>query len=190
MMMTLMLAAALAQDYFPLAEGHTWTYQVTGRGNTEETVKKVSGKEKVGDRDCFVIEDSGFAGDMQKMIMAADKEGVWVRRMRRELKDPWLWLKLPLAKGNTWSSTIASPNSDRVATLEFAAGDEEEIKVPAGTYKARRVTMKGSEKKASIEVVMWFAPDVGEVRRSLKIIDGGKVEDESTYQLLKFEKGK
>lgn len=187
-MMTLLLLAAL-QDYYPLAEGHTWTYQVTGNPDATETVKKVSGKEKVGELDCFVVEDSGMGGDMQKMILSADKDGLWVRRMRRELKDPWMWLKLPLAKGNVWKSTLASAETDRTATLEFVAGDEEEIKVPAGSYKTRRVTMTGSERKSTIELIMWLAPDVGEVKRRVTIT---KKEEprEVTYELLKFEKGK
>jgi len=189
MMMTLMIAAALAQDYYPLGEGYTWTFQVTGNPDSTESVKKVSGKEKVGDYDCFVVEDTGMGGDMQKMILSADKDGLWVRRMRREVKDPWLWLMLPLSTKNKWSSTLASPDSDRTATLAFSVGDEEEVKVPAGTYKARRVIMTGSEKRSTIELVMWLAPDVGEVKRSVTITKKDQPQ-EVTFQLLKFEKGK
>lgn len=188
-MITILLLAAAVQDYYPLGEGYTWTYQAAGNPDLSESVKKVSGREKVGDHDCFVVEDTGMGGDMQKMIMSADKDGLWVRRMRREVKDPWLWLKLPLAKGNTWSSTLASPESDRTATLDFSAGDEEAVTVPAGSYKARRVTMTGAEKKTGIEIVMWFAPDVGEVKRTVKVTKKDKVE-ELSYQLVKFEKGK
>lgn len=189
-MLLLLAAAVLAQDYYPLEEGYSWTYKATVREKERETVKKVTGKEKVGEHDCFVVEDDGMGGDFQKLYLSRTKEGLTVRNMRRKIEQTYPWLKFPFDKGARWTTLLSSPETRDKAAIEFVVGDEEEVEVPAGKFKARRVLMTGSEegKDKRVEVSMWYAPDVGEVQRTVKLVRGEKVE-EMSYKLLKFEKG-
>ena len=190
-MLQILIAAALVQDYFPIDEGYSWTYEATAGEKKVEIVKSVTGKEKVGDADCFIVEDRGMGGDFRKLYLQKDKDGLQVLKMRREITKPFPWLKFPFEKGVRWVHQLASPESKDKASLEFVVEDEEEIVVPAGTYKARRVRMFGAEdgKDKQIDVTMWYAPNVGEVKRLTKRIRGDKVE-EGTMKLLKFTKGK
>jgi hypothetical protein len=113
--------------------------------------------------------------------------------MRRELARSWSWLKFPLQKGATWGGELSSRDTERKAVLEFTAEDEEEVVVPAGTYKARRVRMIGREDgkdEKGIELTMWLAPDVGEVKRTVKLFRGADVKEEATLSLLRFDQGK
>ena len=59
-MLLLWMVVLGVQDSFPLAEGHTWTYEVEGEDGLPDAVKRVSGREKVGDVECFVLEDKGY----------------------------------------------------------------------------------------------------------------------------------
>lgn len=194
-MLHLIVAVALAQDYYPLGEGYTWTYEITKGGEKKEFVKKVSGKEKVGDRECFVVEDQGMGGEFKMLYLAVEKDAVWVHRMRSEIEKPFQWLKLPLKKGDTWSDVLTKrggEGSNDTATMEFVTEDEEEVTVTAGKYKTWRVKMigkEGDDKDKGVEVAMWFAADVGEIKRIVKLTSGDKVE-EATAQLVKFDKGK
>ena len=191
-MLQLVFAVALFQDYFPLEEGHSWVYESTAGEKKKEVVKTVSGKEKVGDADCFVVEDRGMGGDFRKLFLQKTKDGVQVRRMRAEITEPFAWLKFPFEKGVRWVTTLSSPEKNDKADLEFVIEDEEEVVVPAGTYKARKVRMHGSEKGGDkrIELSMWYAADVGEVKRVIKLVRGADKVDETTLLLVKFNKGK
>lgn len=192
-MLTLLVAAVLAQDYYPVAEGYTWTYEATSGDKKKETVKKIAGKEKVGEVDCFLVEDSGMGGDFKKLYVSADKDGVTVHRMRREIARSWSWLKYPLQKDARWGSELAAPDKKEKAILEFAVEDEEEVVVPAGTYKARRVRMIGKEEgtqEKGIDLAMWYAPDIGEVKRTVTLTRGADKKEEMAFVLLRFDKGK
>jgi hypothetical protein len=188
-MLQLLLAATLVQDYFPLGEGHSWRYETTSGGSRKEVVKTVTGKEKIEDADCFIVEDQGWGGDFQKLCLQRSKDGIQVLRMRREMTKPFPWLKFPLEKGVRWVHDLAYPRSRDRASLEFTVEEEEEVVVPAGTYKARRVRLFADSNEGKLEVTMWYAADVGEVKRAHKVVLGER-SIESTTVLLKFSKGK
>ena len=191
-MLGLLVTAVLAQDYYPLGEGYSWTYQMASGDVKQETVKKVAGKEKVGGVDCFVVEDSGMGGDFKKLMVSVDKEGVTVHKMRREISRSFPWLKFPLQKNTRWGAELKGAGKIRKLALDFVVEDEEEVVVPAGTYKALRVRVVCYEELApdcSTELTLWYAPDVGEVKREVKHIRG-EATQELTYSLLRFDKGK
>jgi len=188
-MIQILVAAALVQDYFPLEEGYSWHYETTSAGTKKEVVKTVTGKEKIGDVDCFILEDQGMGGDLRKMVLRKDKDGIQVLRMRREMTKSFPWLKLPFEKGVRWEHDLAYPKSRDRARLEFVVEDEEEVVVPAGTYQARRVRMTVDSNEGKFELTMWYAAGVGEVKRVFRIFAGERTL-ESTSALLKFSKGK
>jgi hypothetical protein len=190
-MLQLLLAAATLQDYYPLGEGYSWQYEATIREEKSEVWKNVTGKEKVGGEECFVVEDRGMGGDFRKLSVSKGKNGVHVLGMRREVAQPFPWLKFPLEKGARWLHTLEAQEGAPKRTLEFTVEGEEEISVPAGDFKAQRVrlsiTEDGTDKR--FEYRMWYAPDVGEVKRVMKRFRGDKV-DVGTLLLMKFQKGK
>ncbi len=190
-MLLLCFALLGAQDSFPLADGHTWNYGVEGEPDQADVVKRVSGREKIGDVECFVLEDKGFPGDLQKMFLRALPGELRVEKLRRELQTPFSWLKLPLEQGKKWSATLRKPGGGDEAFLEFTVAGAEEVKVPAGAYQAMRVDVVGHEDKklARLELSFWLAPDVGEVRRTIKVIERGKVELDRRLVLKRFEPG-
>jgi hypothetical protein len=191
-MIALLCTLALAQDYYPLGEGYTWTYDAKRGEKTEEVVKRISKKEKVGDLECFVVEDRGMGGHFRTLYLRPEKDGLWVQKMRKDIEKPWPLLKFPIKKGDTWVHELHVTDGGDSATIEMTVEDEEEVTVPAGKYKAWRVRMKGKEEKengAEILLTMWFAADVGEVKRTVKMTKGDRVE-EGSAELKKFEKGK
>lgn len=190
-MLLLWMALLGAQDSFPLADGHTWTYEVEGEVDQPDVVKRVSGREKIGDVECFVLEDKGYPGDLQKMFLRSLPGELRVEKLRREMESPFSWLKLPLEKGKQWSATLRRPGGDDGAELKFTVAGAEEVKVPAGTYQATRVDVVGSEdkKSARLELSFWLAPDIGEVRRTFKLTQRGKVELDRRLVLKRFEPG-
>jgi hypothetical protein len=112
--------------------------------------------------------------------------------MRKDIEKPWPLLKYPIKKADTWVHDLNVTGGGDSATIEMTVEDEEEVAVPAGKYKAWRVSMKCKEKKekgVDVLLTMWFAPDVGEVKRTVRITRDGETE-EGSLELMKFEKAK
>ena len=190
-MIQLLVVAALVQDYYPLGEGYSWQYEGLIRGEKTEVWKNVTGKVKIGSTDCFVVEDRGMGGDFRKLCVEKSKNGIHVHEMRREIEQPFPWLKFPLEKGTRWLHALQPKEGGAKNTLDFLVEGEEEIVVPAGTFKARRVRLSASEDGSDrrYETTMWYAPDVGEVQRAMKRFRGDKA-DEGTLKLVAFIKAK
>lgn len=175
--------------YYPLGKGYTWTYVARTGGEVIQVTKAITGTERVGGVECFVIEDPAYGGYMRTMYMAPGEAGILVRRMRRALSKPFIWLKLPMRSGDAWEAALESPEIEETAVLKFRVGDEEEVEVPAGKFRARKVHLAGTDENGTgIEVTMWLAPGVGEVRRSMKLLKRGKIIRELDMRLKKFSR--
>ena len=92
-------------------------------------------------------------------------------------------LKLPPKNGDTWK---VDSTADGKAFRGSFKLDEQEIKVPTGTYKAVRVTSQDLEVNGLKPVITtYFAPGAGMVKQIIQEGDS-KVE----IELEKFEAGK
>lgn len=184
------LAAFLLQDPAPflrLKEGAVWTY-VTG---DKEGKVKVTGREKIGDVETFVLATELGGTSVDKEFIVVDAAGIKMLRQSSgsnvtDYAQPFVRLKLPPAKGDTWEwkGDIGKEKASVVYTNE----GEEEITVPAGKYKAWKVS-------AAIEIggvkhtgANWFAPGVGLVRQRSEFESGGK-KHKSLIELKSFEPG-
>ncbi|HKS16180.1 MAG TPA: hypothetical protein VJU16_02655 [Planctomycetota bacterium] len=190
--LALAVFAALLQDpkpapFLPLKEGATWTYV---NGNAEGKVK-VAGREKIGEVETFILvtEMSGSSSD--KEFISVDATGIRMHRLVSEkttidYATPFVRLKLPPAAGDTWE--WKGDIGKEKATATFKNEGEEEVTVPAGKFKAWKVT-------ATVEIAgvkhvgsNWFAPGVGIVKQHSKFESGGKKHD-SVIELKSFEPG-
>jgi hypothetical protein len=176
------------QEWYPLGEGHAWTYEdAEGRS----VVKRVTGVEKDGDADAFVVEDRGYPGDLRLQVLRPLPGELRVVRMRRGLKAPVSWLKLPLEKGRRWSADLRQAEGSDAARLDFNVAGEDDVEVPAGRFSAVRVDAAGTDdgKSTLLRLSVWLAPGTGEVKRTILVEKRGKVELDRTLVLKSFEKG-
>ncbi|OHB72233.1 MAG: hypothetical protein A2W23_08710 [Planctomycetes bacterium RBG_16_43_13] len=171
--------------YFPLKVGYKWTYTFVIKVAAPEAsyeageVKiEVTGTEKVGDVEGFVVEESD---SIATSCYVVDEEGVkeYYKEGNNNNLSKQLVLKFPLKKGSKWSS------SEMLVENDSKNEGEEEIEVPAGKmkcWKISRVVFDNAMKMEKKE--MWFARDIGIVKESVK---GAGLE--FTRELKSFSKG-
>ncbi len=198
--MRLMAAALLAalvqetkgEELAPFKEGTKWTYVAQGA----EFTMKVSGREKVGEVECAVVEtvlkDKQEQEHTLKEYFAVTKEGLKSFRIVAgtrtvETTPPILRIKFPLKKGDSWD--WSGKQGDQEQKAAFTNEGEEEIKTPAGTYKTWKIVVVIEQEGASSTAAYWYAAGVGMVRRDVSMNLRGKLVKETT-ELKAFEAGK
>lgn len=173
------LVALLASDYFPMSEGHAWSYKqkVTLKGKTTERTHAVFASGRTNDG--FVVEGWGGAG---QAVIQVGEDGVRIFEMDSEAqKSPVLFLKFPFKVGEKWDAALKIAGVERTLSLEIAA--EEEVSVPAGKFKAFKVKVTCKDLPDFV-AEMWYARDFGEVKSRQ-----ANPEGEIVSELEKFEKG-
>ena len=173
--------------FLQLKEGATWTYV---SGTTEGKVRVV-GREKIGEVETYVLQTTIGSSSSEKEYLVSDDKGIRMLRQstddrKTDYIDPFVRLKLPPAKGDTWEWK-GELGKDK-ASVTFMNDGEEEITVPAGKYKAWKVSAVMEIGGVKHSGANWFAPGVGIIRQTSKFESGGK-KHESTIELKKFEPG-
>jgi hypothetical protein len=195
MRFTLLLAAAfLVQEaapapFFPLKEGAVWTYV---SGGTQGKVK-VTGREKIGETEAWVLTTQMEGEPAQREYLAADASGIRLLRQGTgervtDYATPMLRLKLPPTRGEAWEWT--GEIGEAKAVVKFKNEGEDEVKVPAGTYKAWKVSAQIEVGSAKHTGVNWFAPGVGIVKQHSQFDLGSGKKQDSLIELKSFEPGK
>ena len=190
--LALALAAVLLQDparqpFLQFKEGATWTYV---SGTTEGKVKVV-GREKIGEVEVFVLQTTIGTSSSEKEYLVSDEKSIRMLRQssddrKTDYADPFVRLKLPPTKGDTWEWK-GDIGKDK-ASVVFTNDGEEEISVPAGKYKAWKISAVMEIGGVKHTGANWFAPNVGIVRQTSKFESGGK-KHESVIELKSFEPG-
>lgn len=162
---------------YPLKVGNTWTYKVSGG----EVQVKVEKKEA----DSYKLETSAQGKVAATENVQVKDDGVYrvgVNGLKPEA--PIKFLDLKAKKGDKW------PVDTKVQGQEIK-GDfvlkEEDVTVPAGTYKGATLVEGVNFKIAGMDTTIkcWYAKDVGIVKLEFKL--GGQ---DATLELTKFEAGK
>jgi len=189
----LLLSALLVQDpkpadFLTLKEGAVWTY-VTGGS---EGLVKVTGREKIGEVETFILTTEIDNTATEKEYLAIDATGIRMLRQASgdrvtDYAQPFVRLKLPPVKGDKWE--WKGELAKEKATASFTNEGEDEIKVPAGTYKAWKVTVAIEQGATKQTGTNWFAPGVGIVRQIAKFESEGR-KHESVIELKSYEPGK
>lgn len=191
--LALLLAAISLQEpqpapFLTLKIGTVWTY-ATGSG---EGKVRVTGREEINKVETFILESDISGSKTEKEFIAVDATGIRMYRQASgdravDFATPIVRLKLPPAKGDTWE--WKGDIGKEKASVVYTNDGEEEITVPAGTYKAWKIS-------ASIEIgsvkhtgANWFATGVGVIRQKTTFESGGKKHD-SVIELKSFEPGK
>ncbi len=148
--------------YFPTAVGAKAEYEHDS-GTQTRTVTAVEDKD--GAKLVTVEIDRTFADGLRDRYTTTTRvaaDGVYyVGDSLFDRDGPLLLLKLPHRDGATWQVDSAvrlkwetSKSTDRYSCKAFGP---EEVRVPAGTFKAIRVEQRGN-------MTVWYAPSVGEVK--------------------------
>jgi hypothetical protein len=188
-------AALTAQDklaespYYPLHVGTTWHYKAGERNITIRVAKH----EKVGETLCALLEVLRDEKVIASEHLAITSEGVYRhdqtskgkdgKATTETLKPPFLVLRLPPKKGEKWQVDSQADGKPIRGTFQVA---EEEVKVPAGTYKAFAVAGQDLEISGlRSSVTTYYASGVGMVKQVIQV---GNTRTE--FELTKFEAGK
>ena len=192
--------------YFPLKQDNRWVYEaqvltiLSGGKNIEtNTVMtyKCAGEAKVGttatvllegsfkkrlfQREFYEITDDALIAHKRIMYTQDDNE------LESQMEPPEPMLKLPMEDFKSWkwagTMTRIKTKDGEVVTkgkFEFKVAKQEEIKTPAGTFKAYKVEMTGSANDGSrVRSTRWYAKDVGMVREISQVtynVDSQKAE--------------
>ncbi len=185
---------AFAQDptkespYFPLKKGTTWTYKrILKSGEGPPFTVQVTESDKDGTQLETFVKDRDNK-DKDKLVasetVVVTDDGIYRTAINGIKPDaPVCFFKLPPKKGDRWD--VDTKIHGQVVKGTFTI-DEEEVTVPAGTYKAIKVEAKDFNiGGAQTTIVCWFAEKVGVVKRSFRVPNGFVVQE-----LEKFAEGK
>ncbi|HZY85237.1 MAG TPA: hypothetical protein VFE78_10435 [Gemmataceae bacterium] len=167
--------------YYPLAVGATWEYKV---GESKFTMK-VTKHEKVGNVLCARLEMLKDNKPQSFEHVSVTKDGVCRNTFEdKEAMPPVLFFKLPPKKDQSWNVDSKAGGASIKGTFKDAG--EEDVKVPAGSYKAVVVASQDLEANGvKMSITYYFAKDVGMVKQVVEIA-GQKV----IVELEKYEAGK
>ena len=186
------------EAWIPLKKGAKWTYS-TDYDEKTDLVHEVTGTEKLGDVECFLVEHRSENAEEKRIRklrvewLAASDEGVRVHKVRRGVTDmtvekPFFKVKGALRKDDEWTGEAAASENPTKTTVIVEG--QEEVKVPAGTYACWKLKVKvesGTRHKA--DGWEWYAKDVGMVKSDITISVSGE-DFQIISELKKFEPGK
>jgi hypothetical protein len=187
----------VGDTYYPLAKGAKWTY-TTDYGDDTLLVHEVTGTEKVGETECFIVEHKTVGPAlgtrlMRKEWLAADEDGTKIHKVSRgkselDVVKPFFKIKHVLRKDDEWKG--AAKAEENAPMYEYRVEGEEDVEVPAGKYKAVKVHVKiESGTRHSAEGTEWYAKNVGIVKSEITIKAGGE-DFTMIAELKKFDAGK
>jgi hypothetical protein len=188
-------ATALTADYFPLRRGTAWTYEITDAGGRRGTgTARVEGLDlsRSGQRAVVVRWDlldgaivswdrvtrAGVVCDEQETRDLSDLV------VSEDLYDPPATIvderPARLEAGAEWSETIAEtfpnargrPRTKEVQVRWRTEAVDDEVTVPAGTFKCLRVRREAKHRPAA---VAWYARGIGLVKET----GAGRAGDET-----------
>jgi hypothetical protein len=152
-------------DYYPLAVGNSWTYQVNTLGQTTDQTVTVVGKE------------GEFFSDSTHRHLMVDASGL--------RDDERYLLQRPLVKGNHWKSVISVTSVESYEIVET----DKKVSTAAGDFGGCIVVRSTNPQNKSIELVneMTFAPGVGIVRIQTQMVKDGKATPQVTLELTNYK---
>jgi len=163
-----------SDDVFPLEIGCWWIYDV--KEIDSQIIVKVTGRKKVGNFNCYMIEmgdDNGnissieyYAKKGKKILIVGEKDPA--RKKVTIYKKPKVYLKLPLKVGLKWTVSETLKNGKKVVETRKVFA-KKKVRVPGGEFNAfhvkHYVTKSG---KTHEKMDTWYAPGTGEVKMILK----------------------
>ena len=171
--------------YCPTTEGAKKVYETRAGGEVVEVTEVVTKVEKK-DGVFRVTTKQGVAGkDGGTDFVEVSERGLF-RPPAGDHEAPMTatLLKLPAKPGDSWVFEDTRPGQQD-SKLTFTVGKEEVVAVPAGTFKAIGVEVRGVTGGVKHTTTIWYAPHVGVVK--MVSAAGGQ---EHTQVLKSFTPGK
>jgi hypothetical protein len=160
-------AVGAAEDYYPLAVGNHWTYEVNFLGDRRERRVEI-----IAHRDGYYIDNEGA----QLTV-----DGLGVRDQKRYL------LRDPIEVGGAWMNVVSPSSIEHYKITQCGAP----CRVPAGAFEncVRVESRNRMDEQRTLVNELTFAPSVGIVRIELTLESGGKRVPQSTFELKEFALG-
>lgn len=155
-----------AVDYYPLKAGTRWQYQIeTGNGQKVPLTYQIGGIERIEGKELARLE---VLAEGQKSPytehLHGDDGGVFRDRMHNlEFSPPLCLIKYPVKPGERWVTDITV--GGRKMRVEGTEGPAQDVKVPAGKYRAIPCSIVVSDGKDKSTNVFWFAAGVGIIKQ-------------------------
>jgi hypothetical protein len=182
------------KTYFPLKEGNKWTYDahISAQGQEKDVtmIFSVTGKEKVDNVDCYALQgevDGNKSSveyyELSDKGLIAHKRTMGTQTFQLAPPEPMLDFPLTAGKNWKWSGKVGGADTE----MNFTVAAEEDLKVPAGDFKAYKIEMNGNVKQGNLTVksTRWFAKDVGMLKEISEIGTQLKVTAELKSKELK-----
>jgi hypothetical protein len=186
-------------DYFPLKQDYWWKYQTeSSTGQSGYTMKVVAVEKKDDGTVIYDMHTEPASGGSYAFDEWYTKPKGWVHALRFRFgasADPVdynpsrKYLENPLLVGHEWNWTGSKGKTE--ATEENKVEPAEDVDVPAGKFKAIKVTTKISQGGATVTKTYWYAPWVGLVQASTEsggVLSTNKLADYSFKKPEKLEK--
>jgi len=174
-------------DYFPLAKGHKWEYAAqAGDNKVDITITVTAVKTEKGKVTATrVVTEPNRDTTEEITVTAAGVSGHLFPGIPAEHRATLL--KYPVKPRDTWTEKFQIKEKDLVALSTVK--EPEEVKVPAGTFKAVPVEtgVLIGEGEESFGLTTWYADGTGVVKQ--KVVLGNNALT-VTLQLKKFTPGK
>jgi hypothetical protein len=175
-------------DYYPLAVGNKWHYQLDIGQPQKQDITLVIAEEETSDGkplSRLEVFSDGVRRQMTEHLMVNEKGVFRVKIGTTSYNPPLCILKYPVKAGQSWiTKTTASDGQQLTAMCK--QGAEEDVQVPAGKYRAIPCTIAIDQQtaKGPMKIVntYWFVEKIGVVKQKLEL--NGPVV---MMELTKFE---
>ena len=159
------IAGTPARDFYPLAVGNTWNYQVQLLGEKQEIEVKL------------LKEDNGVFEDSNHNQLFADAFGV--RDQKRYL------LRDPVQQGTEWSNVVSVSSVEHYKIVSAGVACDS----PAGQFQGCAVVESSNRIEEGKVLIneLTFAPKVGLIRISTLLENNGNKLPQSSLVLTRYQ---
>jgi hypothetical protein len=152
-------------DYYPLQVGNQWRYFFKGREDSPQTVSRITKIETIDGTPLARLEATVDNKVVATEHLVATEKGIYRHRNNnQEITPPVLLLRYPARAGDHWDGEITVAKEKAKYTCDVK---EEMVEVPAGKFKAMKVTLLLERTKGpNVTNTYWFVKDVGFVKQT------------------------
>ena len=178
-----------ARDFFPLRVGDSWTYRnIDDEGGY--SLKVLSEEPQANGATHYLVEMTSGV----KVLTTFSKAGGWVlmhsegypehEGLEAKYEPPRQYLPDPLVAGAKWEWKGRDYTQTERRESSVVSGPEE-VKVPAGKFRAMKVVSQVTTDTAKMTKTFWYADGVGLIK---SVTDGGKIKYGSELADYSFKK--
>lgn len=170
-------------NYYPLQVGNKWEYRVDVAGTTAKAISTIVKTEAIDGVELARLEATvNNAVVATEHLKASDKGVFRYRNNGKDIVPPICLLKYPVRPGDRWDGDITVGTEKGKYYCETR---EEPVEVPAGKFKAIKVTLTVDAKMQKVSTSYWFVSDIGFVKQIVEAGDLHIAMELDKYELAK-----